>query len=159
MGLCHHLVRIATPAMAQSFPCSNASASPYPTLVTTDHDHQRIAPVGSSLTKAFTAYYSSFDEGGEKDGEATHVLRLNPQFVSYELRGVGPDANGDYAEPPVSIGRPNHWYTSPELIPLVDSIQGVTNRRIDDSYRRCYPRCTAPFHSRRVRELFHCNRV
>ena len=122
--------------MAQSFPCSNASASPYPTLVTTDHDHRRIAPVGSSLTKAFTAYYSSFDEGGEKDGEATHVLRLNPQCVSYELRGVGPDANGDYAEPPVSIGRPNHWYTSPELIPLVDSIQGVTNRRIDDSYRR-----------------------
>lgn len=125
----------AAPAMAQSFPCSNASVSPYLALVTTDHDHQRVAPAGSSLTKRFTAYYSSFDDGKDRNGEARHIPRLNPQFVAYELRGVGPDTNGDYAEPPVSIGRPNRWYSSPELVPLVDNIQGVTNRRIDDSYR------------------------
>jgi hypothetical protein len=72
---------VAAPAMAQSFPCSNASVSPYPALVTTVHDHQRVAPSDSGLTKSFTAYYSSFDDGKEGHAEVRHTPRLNPQFV------------------------------------------------------------------------------
>jgi DNA/RNA endonuclease G (NUC1) len=129
------LAGCSSPAMAQSFPCSGAAVSPYPALVATDHDHRRVAPRTGSLTKAFTGYFASFDDADDDDGDGQRDLHLNPEFVVYELRGVGPDANGDYAEPAVSIERPTRWYTSPELVPLVDTIAGVNNRRLDDSYR------------------------
>ena len=68
-------------------------------------------------------------------GDGQRDWRLSPEFVVYELPGLDPNPEGDFAEPAVSIERPNRWYTSPELVPLVEAIEGVTNRRIDDSYR------------------------
>ncbi|MCR5870347.1 hypothetical protein LRS12_06190 [Sphingomonas sp. J344] len=125
----------SSPAMAQSFPCSGAAVSPYPALVATDHDHRRLAPKAGVLSKAFTAFFAAFDDADDDDGNGERDVRLNPEFVAYELRGLAPNADGDYAEPRISIERPSRWYTSPELVPLVDTIEGVTNRRIDDSYR------------------------
>lgn len=125
------LACMPAPVLAQSFRCSGASVSPYPALVATDHDHARVAPGAGSLTKAFTAFYSAFDDDRTSQG----ALRLNPVFVAYELRGLAPSADGNYAEPKVSIERPGRWYASPELVPLVDTIEGITNRRLDDSYR------------------------
>lgn len=129
------LAGFSTPALAQSFPCSGAAVSPYPALVATDHDHRRVAPQTGALRKTFTAFFASFDDEDDDDGNGQRDLRLNPEVVVYELRGLGPNADGDYAEPRISIERPNRWYTSPELVPLVETIEGVTNRRIDDSYR------------------------
>ncbi len=129
------LAGLSCPAMAQSFPCSGATLSPYPALVATDHDHRRAAPEPAELTKTFSAYFASFDDADDDDGDGTDDLRLSPEFVVYELRGVGPNEDGDYAEPAVSIDRPNRWYASPELVPLVDAIEDVSNRRLDDSYR------------------------
>jgi len=125
----------SSPAFAQSFPCSGATVSPYPALVATDHDHARVAPAVGGLGKRFTAYVSVFDDEDDDDGDGQRDLSLNPEYVAYELRGVGPNGAGDYAEPSVSIGRPSRWYASPELVPLVDTIENVTNRRLDDSYR------------------------
>jgi DNA/RNA endonuclease G (NUC1) len=126
---------LSSPTVAQSFPCSGASVSPYPALVTTDHDHARVAPEADGLTKKFTAFVSTFDTADDDDGDGTADLRLNPEYVAYELRGLGPDPEGDYAEPRVSIERPGRWYVSPELGPLVDTIPDVSTRRLDDSYR------------------------
>jgi hypothetical protein len=128
------LATFSVPAAAQSFRCSGAALSPYPALVATDHDHQRVAPHPAGLTKPFTAFYASFDDSDDDDTDGTADFRLNPEFVVYELRGVAPNGNGDFAEPARSIVRPGKWYTSPELVPLVDAIEGLTNRRIDDSY-------------------------
>jgi DNA/RNA endonuclease G (NUC1) len=129
------LAVISSPVTAQSFPCSGAAVSPYPTLAKTDHDHRRVAPQGGSLIKAFTAFFASFDDADDDTGDGQRDLRLNPEFVVYELRGVGPNIDGDFAEPAVSIDRPNRWYSSPELVPLVDTLEGVTTRRLDDSFR------------------------
>ena len=121
-------------ALAESFQCSGAAVSPYPALVASDHDHQRVAPGPANLTKPFTAFFASFDDADDDDNDGVSDFRLNPEFVVYELRGVGPNGSGDYAEPAISITRPTKWYTSPELVPLVDAIPDVTDRRIDDSY-------------------------
>lgn len=121
-------------ASAEAFRCSGASVSPYPALVATDHDHRRLAPGPARLAKPFTAFFASFDDADDDTGDGQADFRLNPDFVIYELRGVAPDANGDYVEPSISIDRPSKWYTSPELVPLVDQVPGVTDRRIDDSY-------------------------
>jgi DNA/RNA endonuclease G (NUC1) len=71
-------------------------------------------------------------DGDDDDGQPD--IRINPQFVIYELRGLAPGANGIYEEPDRSITRPNRWYASPDLAPLVQGIPGVTNARIDNSY-------------------------
>lgn len=123
------------PVAAQTFARSGAAVSSYPALVATDHDHRRVAPQASSLSKEFSAFFASFDDADDDDGDGQRDVRLNPDFVVYELRGLRPNPSGDYAEPQVSIERPTRWYTSPELVPLVDTINGVTNRRLDDSYR------------------------
>jgi DNA/RNA endonuclease G (NUC1) len=125
---------LATPLSAQQFVCSGATNSPYPQFVSTYHDHQRVAPKSEALSERFTAFYAAFDDADDDDGDGVPDLRLNPEFVVYELRGVAPDRNGDYAEPPVSIRRPTKWYASPGLVPLVEAIEDVTNRRLDDSY-------------------------
>lgn len=95
------LAGVSSPALAQSFPCSGATVSPYPALVATDHDHDhgRVAPEPAELTKAFTAFMASFDNADDDDADGEDDIRLNPEFVVYELRGVGPHEDGDYAEP------------------------------------------------------------
>ena len=124
----------AAPVAAQGFVCSGATNSPYPQFVATYHDHQRVAPSVRGLSDQFTAFSAVFDDADDDDGDGQPDLRLNPEYVVYELRGLAPGRNGNYDEPPVSIDRPNKWYASPGLVPLVEAIQGATNRRIDDSY-------------------------
>lgn len=125
---------IAAPTFGATFNCSNAAASPYPALVATDHDHRRMAPEHGTLAKPFTAYYAAFDDADDDTGDGQSDARINPEFVVYELRGVAPDAGGIYEEPDVSIKRPTKWYTSPDLVPLVESLPNVSEERIDDSY-------------------------
>lgn len=126
---------LATPTYAASFQCSGTAISPYPALVSNDHDHRRMAPeFHSTLWKPFTAYFAVFDDADDDTGDGLSDARMNPEFVAYELRGVAPDANGDYPEPDVSITRPGKWYTSPDLVPLVESLPNVTNERIDNAY-------------------------
>lgn len=125
---------ISTPAIAATFTCSNLAISPYPARVATDHDHGRMAPQHGQLWKPFTAYFAAFDDADDDTGDGQGDARINPDFVVYELRGVAPDANGDFREPDVSIKRPNKWYTSPDLVPLVESLPNVTKQRIDDAY-------------------------
>ncbi|QHL92066.1 hypothetical protein GVO57_14390 (plasmid) [Sphingomonas changnyeongensis] len=128
------LTTFAVPVSAQQFVCSGTTNSPYPEFVSTYHDHRRVAPAGTGLTGRFTAFHAIFDDADDDDGDGQADLRLNPEYVVYELRGVAPDRNGNYAEPEISIKRPNKWYASPGLVDLVEGIAGVTNRRIDDSY-------------------------
>jgi len=128
------LACVSGPAFAQSFPCSGAAISPYAALVPTALDHRRYAPGGQGLTKQYTAFFATFDDADDDDGDGQPDLRLNPEFVSYELRGVAPNANGDYAEPAISIRRPSRWYHSPEFMPLTATIPGLTSTRLDDSY-------------------------
>jgi len=125
---------LSSPAWAAQFPCSNAAVSPYPALEPTDHDHARWKPNANGLSKQFTAFYSMFDGADDDTGDGQADLRLNPEFVAYELRGLAADAVGDYPEPSTSIRRPSRWYASPELVPLVQNLQGMTSTRIDDSY-------------------------
>jgi len=125
---------ISTPALAATVNCSNAAVSPYPSLVATDHDHRRMAPQHGTLWKPFTAFYAAFDDDDDDTGDGQADVRINPEFVVYELRGVAPDARGVYEEPDVSIKRPTKWYTSPDLVPLVESLPNVMDERIDDSY-------------------------
>ena len=124
----------STPAFAAPFQCSGQAESPYPALVATDHDHRRMAPQVPQLWKPFTAYFAAFDNGDDDDGDGQGDARINPDFVVYELRGVAPDSNDDFPEPDVSIKRPGKWYTSADLVPLVESLPNVTNERIDNSY-------------------------
>lgn len=128
------ITAVSTPALAVPFKCSGQAASPYPPLVASDHDHRRMAPQLSGLWKPFTAYLASFDDEDDDDGDGQPDARINPEFVVYELRGVAPDENGNYPEPDVSIKRPGKWYTSAELVPLVESQPNVTDERIDNSY-------------------------
>ena len=86
------------------------------------------------MTRSFTAFHADFDDSDDDDGDGQPDIRINPEFVIYELRGLAPNANGIYEEPDRSITRPNRWYASPDLAPLVQSIPGVTNARIDNSY-------------------------
>jgi len=125
---------VSMPAAAAQFQCSGQAVSPYPALVATDHDHGRMAPQHGQLWKPFTAYFAAFDDVDDDTGDGQPDVRINPDFVVYELRGVAPDANGDYPEPDVSIRRPGKWYTSPDLVPLVETLPNVTSERIDNSY-------------------------
>ncbi|MGB7371759.1 DNA/RNA non-specific endonuclease [Erythrobacter sp.] len=131
------LLLLAAPqaAFAEQFRCSGAAVSPIPAKAATNHDHGRYAPSDvSSLSKSFTAFDAVFDDADDDDGDGEPDLRLNPEYVIYEMFGVSPDASGEYAEPDISIRRPSKWYASPELVPLVEPIPDVTNKRLDDSY-------------------------
>lgn len=124
---------VCASARAEKFACSQATDSPYPALVATGHHHMRYAPEGSGLRKDFTAYSAVFDDADDDDGDGAPDLRLNPEFVSYEIQAVEPNAAGDYREPDLSITRPR-WYRSSEFVPLMQSIPGVRSDRLDDSY-------------------------
>lgn len=121
-------------ATAQPFECSNAEFSPYPDFVETGRDHRRHAPRAQGIAHLFTAFYAVFDDDDDDDGDARGDLRLNPEYVSYELRGVAPGANGDHPEPAVSITRPRDWYSSREIVAQIATMPGVTRPRLDNSY-------------------------
>ncbi|WP_082560794.1 DNA/RNA non-specific endonuclease [Caulobacter sp. Root487D2Y] len=121
-------------ASAADFPCGGATTSPFPALAPNDHDHGRYAPQAAGLRKTFTAYQSVFDDADDDDGDGRADLRFNPEYVAYELRGVGPNAAGDYPEPAISIQRPSRWYNSVEFAPLLAAVPGVTAKGLDESY-------------------------
>lgn len=128
------LACLPSPAFAQRFPCSGAEYSPYPAAVATPHDHRRYAPSARGLTKLFTAYFSVFDDTDDDTGDGRPDLRFNPEFVTYELRGVAANASGNFEEPNVSITRPRSWYSSREFAPLIAALSPPSTRRLDDSY-------------------------
>lgn len=114
--------------------CSNLAASPYLAFQPTYHDHDRVRPQAAGITKKFTAYTSTFDDGDDDTGDGQPDFRNNPIYVAYELRGVAPNDVGDYDEPALSLVRPGSWYTSEELVATVEAIPGVTRKRLDNSY-------------------------
>lgn len=124
---------VATPAVAAQ-KCSTLAVSPYEAFVATFHDHDRIKPAATGPSKKFTAYASSIDDQDDDTGDGVPDHRVNPIFVIYELRGVAPNATGNYDEPALSVDGPSSWYASPELVPIVEHIPGVTKERIDNSY-------------------------
>lgn len=135
-----HLVGMFTLAatMASSsalaLDCSGAAVSPYLAFQPTYHDHDRMKPAVSGPSKAFTAYTSTVDDADDDNGDGLPDTRINPIDVVYELRGVAPSASGNYDEPRISVDGPASWYASPELVPLVETLPGVTVERIDNSY-------------------------
>lgn len=128
LALMGAVILLPTVAQAQTFNCSNASTSPYVALVDRGHDHRRYAPTAQGIEKEFTAFYAVFDDNDDDSGDGQPDFRFNPEFVSYELRGVRPAQNRDYPEPPVSIRRPSAWYEDQALA----TANGA--RRLDDSY-------------------------
>lgn len=125
-------VCIASPSPAAN--CSGAAVAPYATFVPTYHDHDRMAPNAQGLSGKFTAYSSVVDDADDDTGDGQPDVRVNPIFVIYELSGIAPDAAGNFTEPVVSANGPGKWYASPELVPLVDNLPGVTDKRINSSF-------------------------
>lgn len=123
---------LSSPAAAEE--CSTAARSPYADFVPTFHDHDRMKPALAGLSKKFTAFTSIVDDKDDDTGDGEPDVRVGPAVVIYELRGVAPNPSGDYDEPRLSADGPSSWYTSDELVPLVDDLPGVTNHRIDNSY-------------------------
>ena len=122
-------------ATAQRFVCeSQRGLSPYPVQTTPDHDHDRYAPSEREVTKAFGAYVSSFDGNDDDDGDGVPDLLAVPQWVSYELKGLRPKADGSFEEPDISIERPSDWYRAPGLAFLWTDRPGVRRSRLDNSY-------------------------
>lgn len=124
---------LAAPALAAE-KCSSLAVSPYMAFQPTFHDHDRVLPQAAGITKKFTAYTSAFDDGDDDTGDGQPDFRNNPTYVAYELRGVAPQANGNYDEPALSVSGPSSWYTSEELVATVEAIAGVTKKRLDNSF-------------------------
>lgn len=114
--------------------CSSLARSPYADFQATFHDHDRVKPAAPGITKKFTAYTSTVDDQDDDTGDGQADFRVSPIYVAYELRGVAPGAAGNYDEPALSVDGPSSWYSSEELVPMVESIPGVTKKRIDSSY-------------------------
>lgn len=123
-------------AMAEKFTCkSNGGLSPYSVQGTPGYDHERYAPSQREKIKGFRAYVSSFDGHDDDDGDGDADLLAVPQWVSYELRGLDPQADGSFKEPDISINPPRPWYKAPGLRFLWTNRQGVRKSGLDDSYR------------------------
>ena len=122
-------------AVAEKFTCkSNRGLSPYPVQDTPGYDHARYAPSQGERIKRFGAYVSSFDGRDDDDGDGEADLLAVPQWVSYELKGLAPQADGSFEEPDISINRPRDWYKAPGLAFLWNDRPGVRKRRLDNSY-------------------------
>ena len=122
-------------ATAERFICeSSRGLSPYQVQVAPTHDHDRYAPNEREKTKKFAAYISSFDGNDDDDGNGDPDLLAVPQWVSYELQGLRPKADGSFEEPDISIQRPNDWYRAPGLAFLWTDRPGVRRSRLDNSY-------------------------
>jgi len=126
---------LAGQADAKKYTCkSDRGKSPYPVVATPDHDNDRYTPNQKEIVKRFGAYVSSFDGNDDDDGDGKSDLLAVPQWVSYELKGLQPNAAGEFKEPDISINRPNDWYKAPGLSFLWTNRAGVTKKRIDNSY-------------------------
>lgn len=134
IGALAAIVAFPGSALAAAKKCSTLAVSPYEAFVATYHDNERMSPQANGLAKRFTAYSSTVDDGDDDTGDGQPDYRMNPIFVVYELQGVAPSAAGNYDEPALSVDGPSSWYASPELVPLVQQIPGVTKERIDNSF-------------------------
>ena len=122
-------------AAAEKFICeSKRGHSAYAVEATPEHDHDRYAPKEREKFKRFGAYVSSFDGADDDDGNGTADYLGVPQWVSYELKGLSPQADGSFREPDISIKRPNDWYKALGLKFLWIGSAGIRKRRLDDSY-------------------------
>lgn len=63
------LMGYSGPALGQTFTCSGAAVSPYPALVASDHDHRRVAPGPSILTRLYPSFFAAFDNEDDDDGD------------------------------------------------------------------------------------------
>lgn len=129
------VMSIGGDAAAEKFICeSKRGLSPYRVQATPEHDHDRYAPKGRENFKRFGAYVSSFDGPDDDDGDGKPDLLAVPQWVSYELKGLSPEADGSFKEPEISIDRPDDWYKAPGLAFLWTDRDGIRKRRLDNSY-------------------------
>ena len=129
------VMSIGGDAAAEKFICkSKRGLSPYRVQATPEHDHDRYAPKGRENFKRFGAYVSSFDGPDDDDGDGKPDLLAVPQWVSYELKGLSPQADGSFKEPEISIDRPDDWYKAPGLAFLWTDRDGIRKRRLDNSY-------------------------
>ena len=129
------VMSIGGEAAAEKFICeSKRGLSPYLVQATPEHDHGRYAPKAREEFKRFGAYVSSFDGTDDDNGDGQLDFLAVPQWVSYELKGLSPQADGSFKEPDISIKRPNDWYKAPGLAFLWTDRPGIRKRRLDNSY-------------------------
>ena len=132
-GLLVFVILTSRKATAERFTCkSRRGLSPYAVQIAPTHDHDRHAPNEREEIKRFAAYVSSFD--GRDDGDGEHDLLAVPEWVSYELKGLNPKANGTFEEPDISIRRPSNWYRAPGLAFLWTNRPAVRRSRVDNSH-------------------------
>ena len=117
-----------------TFVCSDSAVSPYVPTRQAGFDHARYAPMMNGLVREFEAYIAAFDTADDDDGDGNADFRAIPEWVAYQIKAVQPDDSGTYREPPVSIDRPSNWYDEPRFSFLWDKRDGLTQRRLDDSY-------------------------
>jgi DNA/RNA endonuclease G (NUC1) len=135
LSLAVALTLASSAALADKFECKSAGGlSPYQAAPSAIHDHDRFSPRISGIAKEFAAYVGVFDDADDDDGDGSVDLLANPVFVAYELQGVERQADGTFAEPDVSIDRPDDWYKTPEFAFLWANRAGVTKKRLDNSY-------------------------
>ena len=129
------LALIATHAHAEKFTCkSSRGFSAHQIEKSATHDHTKYAPLLSGLVKEFAAYTSVFDSNDDDNVDGEPDLLANPTFVAYELKGVIESQADIFEEPDISIKRPGDWYKSTEYDFLWTDRDGITKKRIDNSY-------------------------
>ena len=129
------LICSPTVVMAADFKCrSTRGMSPYQFGTSEHHDHMRYAPAEVEIFKDFGAFVSSFDGDDDDNGDGRADLLAVPQWVAYELKGVKPDADGEYKEPPISLHGISRWYKDPDLSFLSGQLRSNRVRAIHDSY-------------------------
>ncbi|MHC4435552.1 MAG: DNA/RNA non-specific endonuclease, partial [Planctomycetota bacterium] len=118
-------------AKAVQFDCPGTVASPFAPTASTTHDHLKYAPAISGPDKSFRAYHAVFDDNDDDNGDSATDLVANPTFVAYELKGVQPNASGDFIEPDLSVD--GNWYRSDDLAHLWAPAH-ITETGLDASY-------------------------
>jgi DNA/RNA endonuclease G (NUC1) len=125
---------LADPAQSEKFVCAQTKFSPYAPLHLDGFSHLKYAPAISDMIRDFGAYVAQFDSDDDDDRDGIRDYRAVPEWVAYELKGVAPDATGQFREPDISIDRPQKWYEEQSLSFLWQNRPGITRKRIDDSY-------------------------
>ena len=125
-----------SPAGAERFHCDTVRGeSPYANTATGLHDHLRYAPEATDEpVREFSAFAAAFDGPDDDNGDGRPDQTGNPSWVAYHLIGVGPNGDGRYVEPDVSVEAPRPWYRSVDLAHLWTDRPGISAARVDDSY-------------------------